>query len=362
MLFLTVLIAVAVILFRQLQFFVGAFLGAVTIYVVLRNVMFRMTEKHGMRHWRAALLLVAATALLLTGFGWLSVKAVGSGVENFHVDELLKSLNSVAGRIEERLDLDILPDNVVNKSDGTLKKLAGGVLNATYSFAANLFMMLIVLYFMLTRGRQMETHLWQYVPFRDNSLTMIKHELKTMIYSNAVGMPVILVLQALVSTLIYWLLGFDNPWFWGFITALCGLLPLLGTAFVYVPVSIWLLARGDTLAGVVLMIYGLTVISNADNVFRIVLLRKVADTHPLVVIFGVLLGIPMFGFWGIIFGPLFISGFLLLAKIYYMEYGPMEYPCEEELHNRPVRKSVPRHFSQIHRHMCDSAGKGKKDR
>ncbi len=53
-------------------------------------------------------------------------------------------------------------------------------------------------------------------------------------------------------------------------------------------------------------------------------------THPLVVIFGVLLGIPLFGFWGIIFGPLLISSFILLIKIYYMEYGMIN-KKEEEL-------------------------------
>ena len=62
-------------------------------------------------------------------------------------------------------------------------------------------------------------------------------------------------------------------------------------------------------------------ISNVDNLIRIIFMKSVANTHPLVVVFGVILGVPLFGFWGIIFGPLLISGFLLLIKIYYVEYG-----------------------------------------
>ena len=66
---------------------------------------------------------------------------------------------------------------------------------------------------------------------------------------------------------------------------------------------------------------GVLVIANVDNLCRMILMNRVADTHPLIVIFGVILGIPLFGFWGIIFGPLLISGFLLLMKIYYKEYN-----------------------------------------
>jgi predicted PurR-regulated permease PerM len=351
--FLGVLIAVAVLLFLQLNFFVGAFLGATTIYVVLRGTMFRMVERRGMRHWTAALLLVGASALVLTAFGWVAVTSVGAELQKIEVEGLIDTAKDLLVRVNDRLNLSIDPHEIMGHGGGMLR----GVLNATYSFAANIVMMLFILYFMLTGGRRMERHICNYSPFRDRSLVMIKHELRTMIYSNAVGIPVILILQTLVSTLIYWLLGFVDPWFWGFLTALCGLVPVLGTMVVYVPMSIWLMVDGSAWDGVALLLYGATVISNADNVLRIVLLHKVADTHPMVVIFGVIAGIPFFGFWGIIFGPLLISGFILLIKIYYLEYGLL-HDCDAEptVRSAKPRKSVPPHFRKIHSKMCDSNG------
>lgn len=71
------------------------------------------------------------------------------------------------------------------------------------------------------------------------------------------------------------------------------------------------------------MLCGMLVIANVDNLIRIFLNKKMTDTHPLIVIFGVFMGIPLFGFWGIIFGPLLISIFLLLIKIYYHEFKLM---------------------------------------
>jgi predicted PurR-regulated permease PerM len=81
--------------------------------------------------------------------------------------------------------------------------------------------------------------------------------------------------------------------------------------------------------GVLLMLCGLLVIANVDNLLRIVLNKKISNTHPLIVIFGVILGIPLFGVWGIIFGPLMISTFLLLIRIYYREYRLLD-PLDEE--------------------------------
>jgi predicted PurR-regulated permease PerM len=69
-----------------------------------------------------------------------------------------------------------------------------------------------------------------------------------------------------------------------------------------------------------LAIYGLIIIGGVDNVARFLLQKKLADIHPLITVFGVLIGIPMFGFWGIIFGPLLLSLFILFFNMYRHEY------------------------------------------
>jgi uncharacterized membrane protein len=88
--------------------------------------------------------------------------------------------------------------------------------------------------------------------------------------------------------------------------------------------------------GILLMACGLLIIANVDNLARIILNKRITNTHPLVVIFGVIMGIPLFGFWGIIFGPLMISVFLLLVRIYYIEYQL----CEPEP-PKPADTSTP---------------------
>ncbi len=320
LLFLSVLVAIAVILLTQLEFFVGSFLGAITLYVVLRETLFRLTEKHHWKSWAAASLLVAAMTVLLLGVGFLVFEVLAAQIAVIDTSNIIQSLNQLPAKVNDWLGFQAITGETINNLGSYLTRFATGFLNSTYSFAINVFLMLVILYFMLAHARSMEKKINAYLPFRGDSLQKIRHEAKNMIYSNAVGIPLIMFSQAIVAFLLYWALGLNNAVFWAFITALCGLIPMIGTVIVSLPLGLYMISGGEMWQGIVLILCGLFVVANTDNLVRIVLLQRVAHTSPLVVIFGVLLGIPLFGFWGIIFGPLFISGFLLLIRIYYLEY------------------------------------------
>lgn len=319
-LFLVGLIAVGLIIFKQLNFFFGSFLGAFTLYVVLRNAQFKMVEKWHLKPWLGSLMLVVATTIVLLALGFLVFEVIFSQVSTLDSSQVVTWFNGAVGKISKFLNIKIAPSTVFNSSKGMLTNAASSIANATYSFVANIFMMIIILYFMLAHGRLMEKRLSEYMPFKGENQQIIKLEVKNMIYSNAVGMPIILIAQTLTSSLIYWLLDVNAFFFWGLLTALCGLIPVVGTTIVYIPIAIIMMVNGSVWQGIALLIYGVIVISNTDNLLRIVLLKRMTNTHPLITIFGVILGLPLFGFWGIIFGPLLLSGFFLLIKMYYLEY------------------------------------------
>jgi len=324
LLFLGVLITIALILFKQLQFFIGAFLGALTFYIVLRNLMFRLTDKH---HWRAgiaSLALVLLMTVVLLGIGFLVFEVIASEIPNIDTSKVMVTVKGLPDKINESLGFVAIDNTIVSQASGFLTKFASGILNSTYSFAANIFMMLVILYFMLAFAHKMEAAVIRYIPFKGKSYDLLTHEIHNMIYSNAVGIPLVMLSQGIAAGLIYWAFGLNNAIFWAFVTALCGLIPMIGTVIVSVPLGLFVMSTVGVWQGILLMACGLFVIANVDNLVRIVLLGKVANTPPLVVIFGVIMGIPVFGFWGIIFGPLFISAFLLLIKIYYVEYDLLD--------------------------------------
>jgi predicted PurR-regulated permease PerM len=132
----------------------------------------------------------------------------------------------------------------------------------------------------------------------------------------------------------YLIIGVKEPWFWFVVTCITAMLPVVGAALAYIPLTIIFFANGDTGKGIFMLIYGFGVIGTVDNVFRFTLAKKIGDVHPLVTVFGVIIGLSVFGFIGLIFGPLLISLFLLLLKIYSNEFITKQ----RELHHHHNQK------------------------
>ncbi|HKP32107.1 MAG TPA: AI-2E family transporter, partial [Chitinophagaceae bacterium] len=181
--------------------------------------------------------------------------------------------------------------------------------------------MYFLLYFMLINGRKMEAGIYKWMPVKDENILLIRKDMNSMVVSNAVGIPVIALMQGLVGLIGYMIIGVDEPVFWFVVTAITALLPVVGAALAYVPLSLLLFASGETGKGVFVLLFGFLVIGLVDNVFRFWFNRKFGDIHPLITVFGVIIGVSLFGFIGIIFGPILISLFLLLIKIYVSEFS-----------------------------------------
>ncbi len=98
------------------------------------------------------------------------------------------------------------------------------------------------------------------------------------------------------------------------------MMPIFGTALAYVPLSLILLADGEMMKALLIFLYGFIVVGSVDNLARMWLLKKISHTHPLITLFGVIVGLELFGFIGFIFGPILISLLILLLKIYHKEF------------------------------------------
>jgi predicted PurR-regulated permease PerM len=132
-----------------------------------------------------------------------------------------------------------------------------------------------------------------------------------------------------VALPIYLLLGVNEPVFWFVVTCIASMMPVVGAALAYVPVAILLFAGGMNIKGVIMLAYGFGVISTVDSIFRFWLQKRIGDVHPMITAFGVILGLNLFGFIGLIFGPILISLFILLIRIYSNEFSQSRNRREE---------------------------------
>jgi predicted PurR-regulated permease PerM len=320
--FILIILLLGILLFLQLQSFLPALLGAITLYVLLRRWMFYLTEKKKWRKgWTAVLLMFLSFIVILLPVGLL-VNMLYSKVDYAvqHSDELVQALKKVVTNIETRFDVTLTSEKNINELGGVIKQSLPKILNATFNTLTTIFFMYFILYFMLVNGRKMENALYEYIPLRDENVHKISKEVNTMVVSNALGIPLVAFAQGVVGLIGYLIIGVNEPFFWFGVTCIAGMLPVIGAAMAYIPLIIIFFANNQTWQGIAMTIYGFGVIGTVDNVLRFSLLKRIGNVHPLTTVFGVIIGLNLFGFIGLIFGPLLISLFMLLLKIYSSEF------------------------------------------
>ena len=320
--FIIVILLMGIVLFLELSSFLPALLGAITLYILLHKWMFYLTEKKKWgKGWTAVLLMLFSLIVILLPVGLL-INMLSSKVSYAveHSNELMESLKKVVGNIETRFNITLASDENINKLGGTIAQSLPKILGATFNTLTTIFFMYFILYFMLVNGRYMENALYEHVPLRDDNVGRLGKEIHMMVVSNAIGIPLIAFAQGLVGLVGYLIIGVKEPFFWFGVTCIAGMLPVVGAALAYVPLAIIFFANDQTWQGVAMTIFGFGIIGTVDNVLRFTLLKKMGNVHPLTTVFGVIIGLSLFGFIGLIFGPLLISLFMLLLKIYSSEF------------------------------------------
>jgi len=319
---IALILFIGIVLFKELASFLPALLGALTLYILLRSSYFRLTE---VRKWKRAptALLLMFSSLVMILFPIALLLQMLSGKFAYalaHSGELVASLKQVVIEIELRYHLVILSDENINKVGTWMASLLPKMLGATFNSLSTIFFLYFILYFLFMQGRAFEKALTAYMPFRADNVGLLEKEVYSLVVANAVGIPVVAFAQGIVGLIGYLLIDVQEPFFWFGITCIAGMLPVIGAALAYIPLIIIFLANGQIGQGIAMFVFGFGVIGTVDNVLRFSLLRKIGDVHPLVTVFGVIAGLSLFGFIGLIFGPLLISLLLLLIRIYRSEF------------------------------------------
>jgi len=322
-LILATIITLGIILFNQLSSLIPAFLGAYTLYVLLRKWLFILQGRY---KWNksltaAVLMLLSFLIILLPILLVINMLTTKVAFAMEHSQEVLASLQGYIEKIESQYKVHILTSANLEKVTTWGSNTVPKILGATFDTLTGIVIMYFILYFMLVDGRKMESGFYDWVPLKDENTLLLRKELNSMVYSNAIGIPLIAILQGIVGLIGYLILGVDEPWFWFVITCITAMLPVVGAAIAYIPVSLLFFASGQSGRGIIMLLYGFGIIGTVDNLFRFWMLKRIGDVHPLITGFGVIIGVGLFGFIGLIFGPILISLFLVLIKIYANEFN-----------------------------------------
>ncbi|MEO8569739.1 MAG: AI-2E family transporter [Ginsengibacter sp.] len=320
---LLLILFIGILMLRHFYIFLPGVLGAVTLYILSRKTYINLTEKRKWKPgWTAFLYILGFIIIICLPVYIAAVLVTPKLVALFNNPvQLTIALQSFSDKILDATGVELFNSDSLKSVTQKFANNIPMLLTGTANFLTNLLLMFFVLYYMLIHGEKMEKYLHDMMPLKETNRHILSAETDIMIRANAIGIPLLAVIQGLVATLGFWIFGIGDFAIWGFLAGVASLIPIVGTGLVWVPLMVYLLAVNHFWQGVGLGIYSLVVLTNIDYVARITVLRRIGDVHPLITILGVIIGLSMFGFLGLVFGPLLISYFIVLVRIYRNEFN-----------------------------------------
>ncbi|RYE22554.1 MAG: AI-2E family transporter [Sphingobacteriales bacterium] len=331
-LLIALIVVLGITLGKQLFEFFPGLLGAVTLYILMRQYFFNLTVIKSWKKWVAATVFILGSMVVFVLPVILMIQVLLPRFSEFTSDpakltSMLDTLTQKLKHISPMLDISSAQiSSLIQKLTASVPS----VLGATLNMLTNAVLAFFILYFMLVDGRKMEYTIQKYLPLQDGNIDDIWNATRVMVVSNAIGIPLLAACQAVVAMLGYWIFGIDSFILWGVLTGVFSLVPIIGTAVIWIPLCLYLFVTGQSGNGIGLLFYSLLITGSVDNILRFTILKKLGDVHPIITALGIIVGIPLFGFMGFIFGPLLISYFLLLIKIYRVEFAPRNNAAEKK--------------------------------
>jgi predicted PurR-regulated permease PerM len=296
----------------------SSILGAIVLFTIFRPAFTNLVEVRGWNKSLVALLIILTSLIVIViPFLALSIMVVGKiqsiDFKSFNLQEWTTKIDNFTGTTFHQPHF---AEDGMQRLGSMATDLFPSILLSAGSIFVTLLVLYFLLYFMLVQNREFEMALLKYAPFREQHALKFATALRNATYSNVLGQGIIAVIQGALLSLGFWIFGIPDPVFWGVIGAFISFLPVVGAPTLSIPASILLFASGHPVKGFLLLAYGLLFIGQIDNFLRMFINKRIANTHPLISIIGVFIGLPLFGILGLVFGPLLLSYFLLLLEIY----------------------------------------------
>jgi predicted PurR-regulated permease PerM len=271
---------------------------------------------------RLAAVLVVVLALFLIVVPGVSFAGLIVGQAQEIAGSVIR--NPVLGRLRELklggIDLGPRLADLGTQVVAWLGSSAFGLVGTATRLTLNLTISLFGLFYLLLQPQETWEAAQPYIPFSAKNTEKLRQRFRDVTSATIIGTGLTAAVQGLLVGIGFWLTGLPNAVFWGVVTMVFAILPVVGSGLVWGPGALALIVSGRGLPGVLLAIWGAVVVGNVDYVVRPRIFKRWANIHPLVTLLGALAGVPFFGILGLLIGPLALSYFFELVKMYREEY------------------------------------------
>jgi predicted PurR-regulated permease PerM len=311
-----------------LSSFLSGLLGAAVLYVIFVRP-YKWLARAVKPGTASALVLVGALFLIAVPISWL----IGIVIDQAPASLRVMQNSALFARLGQlRLgSFDVGAE--LAKASGTLlswfsSQLVSFVGTAT-SAALNLVIAFFGLYYLLRSGEDTWPMIRRYIPFSPQTADALRDRFFSVTEATLLGTALVAMIQGGLVGFGFWIVGLPNALFWGTVTAFASILPVLGSALVWLPAVLVLVAQGKYGGAIGLLVIGAGIASNIDNLIRPVIYKRVSDIHPMITLVGAFAGVRYFGLLGLLLGPLAIAYLFELLHFYRVEYGtPVAAPAD----------------------------------
>lgn len=299
--------------------YLSGLLGAPVLMVIFGGLHRRLARVIGGPV--AALVIIALSFFLImmpiVGAVTLLANEAGGWARSLTDSDLLNRLRGI-----EFMGVQV-GDELKKFSSSLLSFVGGSALGIVGTGARLLIQFTITffgLYYLLIAPEQAKALLESFIPFSSENRALLLERFRNVTVSMLVGTFAVAIFQGSIMGLAFWAIGLPSPAFWGVVTIILSILPLVGAGLVWIPGAIFLITQGRPLAAVTLALVGLVVVGNVDTVIRPFVFNRYAKLHPFITIIGAFAFVPSMGLFGLLVGPLAISYFFELVRMYRAEY------------------------------------------
>ncbi len=240
-----------------------------------------------------------------------------------YLDKLETFLNKWT---DEETSLQAYKDDLTTALKSFLVRAVPNFLGSVSEVTVGLFIMFFVLFYLFRGSEKPYERLRALIPLAPNLKDRLIHEVKSVTWAVVYGQVMTGLIQGTLGGLGFLIFRAPNPFLWGFMMIIFSFLPLVGTALIWVPAGIFLILSGATFRGIGLLVWGGVLVSNVDHLVKPRLISGRSNIHPVTVLLGVLGGLKLFGFIGLVVGPLILALFIALVRFYEEEYLEIKQP------------------------------------
>jgi predicted PurR-regulated permease PerM len=300
--------------------FITGLMGALVLYVVLGPI-FRSMTRSGVRPGLAAGLVVLLALLLVLGPGVSFIGLLANQAQDMARSVLGSPL---LARLRE---LRVGPYDIgaqIESLGAQIVSWAGSSALSAVGTATRIGIQLTIacfgLFYLLLAPSGAWTSVRPFIPFSSRNAETLRTRFRDVTFSTLIGTGATAAVQGLLVGLAFWVVGLSNAVFWAVVTLIVSILPVVGSGLIWGPGAATLALDGRWGWAIALVLWGILVVGNVDNLIRPYVFRRWARIHPFITIIGAFAGISWFGLLGLIIGPLAISYFFELIRMYRAEY------------------------------------------